>query len=70
MRASMLTPLLLLALLSSCASLSRPQPEVQLADIQPTGKATLFEQERKAGSARTPPFEGGAALKALAGKPA
>ncbi|MDC7691172.1 LEA type 2 family protein [Vogesella indigofera] len=40
-----LTPLLLAALLSGCASLSRPQPEVQLADIQPTGKATLFEQE-------------------------
>ena len=32
--------------------------------------ATLFEQERKAGSARTTPFEGGAALKALAGNPA
>ena len=32
--------------------------------------ATLVEQERKAGSARTTPFEGGAALKALAGKPA
>ena len=32
--------------------------------------ATLFEQERQAGSARTTPFEGGAALKALAGKPA
>ena len=32
--------------------------------------ATLFEQERKAGSARTTPFEGGAALKALADKPA
>ena len=32
--------------------------------------ATLFEQERKAGSARTTPFEGGAALKALAEKPA
>ena len=31
---------------------------------------TLFEQERKAGSARTTPFEGGAALKALANKPA
>ncbi len=32
--------------------------------------ATLVEQERKAGSARTTPFEGGAALKALAGNPA
>lgn len=32
--------------------------------------ATLFEQERKAGSARTTPFEGDAALKALADKPA
>ena len=32
--------------------------------------STLFEQERKAGSARTTPFEGGAALKALADKPA
>lgn len=31
--------------------------------------ATLFEQERKAGSARTVPFEGGAALKALTEKP-
>ena len=30
---------------------------------------TLVEQERKAGSARTGPFEGGAALKALAEKP-
>lgn len=32
--------------------------------------ATLVEQERKAGSARTTPFEGGAALKALADNPA
>ena len=32
--------------------------------------ATLFEQERKAGSAHTTPLEGGAALKALAHKPA
>lgn len=32
--------------------------------------STLFEQERKAGSARTMPFEGDAALKALADKPA
>ena len=37
------------------------------AEALPT---TLFEQERQAGSARTTPFEGGAALKALAGKPA
>ena len=37
------------------------------ADALPS---TLFEQERKAGSARTTPFEGGAALKALADKPA
>ena len=40
-----LLPLLLAALLSGCAGLSRPKPEVQLADIQPTDKATLFEQE-------------------------
>ncbi len=40
-----LLPLLLAALLSGCANLSRPKPEVQLADIQPTDKATLFEQE-------------------------
>lgn len=34
----------------------------------PPLSATLFEQERKA-STRTTPFEGGAALQALAGKP-
>lgn len=34
----------------------------------PALSATLFEQERKA-STRTTPFEGGAALQALAGKP-
>lgn len=33
-------------------------------------KAALFETERKAGSARTTPFEGGAALKALVEAPA
>ena len=32
-------------------------------------KPELFEQERKAGSGRTTPFEGGAALKALGAKP-
>lgn len=36
----------------------------------PEVKAELFERERKAGSARTTPFEGGAALKELAAAPA
>lgn len=36
----------------------------------PEVKVELFEREREAGSARTTPFEGGAALKALAAAPA